>query len=61
MDSRFARWQDETTTYAAYSGYNALGQPGTLTLGNGTTTTYTYAAGNARLKTSGGLWWIRRG
>ena len=43
--------QSETTTYAAYSGYNALGQPGTLTLGNGTTTTYTYAAGNARLKT----------
>ena len=34
-----------------YSGYNALGQPGTMTLGNGTTTTYTYTTGNARLKT----------
>ena len=32
------------TTYAAYSGFNALGQPSTLTLGNGTSTTYTYDA-----------------
>ena len=36
--------QEGMTTYAAYSGFNALGQPSTLTLGNGTSTTYTYDA-----------------
>ena len=43
--------QEGTTTYAHYSGFNALGQPSTLTLGNGVTTTYTYDAQNYRLKT----------
>ena len=28
--------------YAAYSNYNALGQPGTLTNGNGVSTAYQY-------------------
>jgi RHS repeat-associated protein len=31
------------TTYGQYGGYNALGQPGTLTFGNGVVTTYTYS------------------
>ena len=43
--------QEGTTTYAAYSGFNALGQPSTVTLGNGTTTTATYDSQNYRLKT----------
>ncbi len=37
--------------YAAYTGFNAQGQPSTLTLGNGTATTYTYDSSNYRLKT----------
>ena len=45
------RVQEGSTTYAAYSGFNPLGQPNTLTLGNGTTTTYTYDTQNYRLKT----------
>ena len=43
--------QEGSTTYARYSGFNALGQPSTLTLGNGTTTRYTYDSRNYRLKT----------
>ena len=43
--------QEGTTTYARYSGFNALGQPGTVTLGNGTTTNYTYDSRTYRLKT----------
>ena len=43
--------QEGSTTYARYSGFNALGQPSTLTLGNGTTTSYTYDSRNYRLKT----------
>lgn len=43
--------QEGATTYAHYSGFNALGQPGTVTRSNGTTTTYTYDAKNYRLKT----------
>ena len=43
--------QEGSTTYARYSGFNALGQPSTLTLGNGTTTNYTYDSRNYRLKT----------
>ena len=43
--------QEGSTTYARYSGFNALGQPSTLTLGNGTTTSYTYDSQNYRLKT----------
>ncbi len=43
--------QEGSTTYARYSGFNALGQPSTLTLGNGTTTHYTYDSRNYRLKT----------
>ena len=46
-----ARVQSGSTSYAAYSGFNALGQPGTITFGNGTTTTYTYDSLTARLKT----------
>ncbi len=30
-------------TYATFGGYNAMGQPATLTLGNGVQTTYSYA------------------
>ena len=37
--------QDGSTTYARYSGFNAWGQPSSLTLGNGVTTTYTYDKG----------------
>ena len=40
-----------TTTYASYGGFNAQGQPSTLTLGNGVITTYTYDPNNYRLKT----------
>jgi len=36
--------------YAAYSNYNALGQPGTLTNGNGVSTTYQYKDTNNRLQ-----------
>lgn len=43
--------QDGATTYATYSNFTALRQPGTLTRHNGTTTTYTYDATTARLKT----------
>ena len=43
--------QEGSTTYARYSGFNALGQPGTVTLGNGTTTNYTYDSRTYRLKT----------
>ncbi len=43
--------QEGSTTYARYSGFNALGQPSTVTLGNGTTTNYTYDSRNYRLKT----------
>ncbi len=43
--------QEGSTTYARYSSFNALGQPSTLTLGNGTTTNYTYDSRNYRLKT----------
>ena len=43
--------KQRSTTHAAYNGFNALGQPSTLTLGNGVTTTYTYDANNYRLKT----------
>ena len=43
--------QDGSTTYALYGGFNALGQPGTLTLGNGVTTDYTYDPQNFQLKT----------
>ena len=32
-----------TVRYATYAGYNELGQPGTVTYGNGVSTTYTYA------------------
>ena len=45
------RVQEGSTTYAAYSGFNTLGQPSTLTLGNGTTTSYTYDSQTSRLKT----------
>ena len=48
---QLASVQAGTTTYARYSGFNALGQPSTLTLGNGTATTYTYDAQNYRLAT----------
>lgn len=48
---QLASVQTGTTTYASYSGFNALGQPSTLTLGNGTTTTYTCDTQNYRLKT----------
>ncbi|MFZ3138668.1 MAG: FG-GAP-like repeat-containing protein, partial [Thermodesulfovibrionales bacterium] len=34
--------------FATYGGYNALGQPGTVTYGNGVTTTYTYYPTNNR-------------
>ena len=37
--------------YARFEGYNAQGQPGTLTHANGVTTTYTYDPQNFRLKT----------
>ncbi len=43
--------KEGSTIYAAYGGFNAQGQPSTLTLGNGVTTTYTYDANNYRLKT----------
>ena len=39
------------TVYAQYAGYNAFGQPNTLTLGNGVVTTYTYLATNGRMST----------
>ncbi len=39
------------TTYANYGGFNAQGQPSTLTLGNGVVTSYTYDPNNYRLKT----------
>ncbi len=42
------------STYASYGGFNAQGQPGTLALDNGVTTTYAYHPQNfrlARLKT----------
>ncbi|MDO8444571.1 MAG: RHS repeat-associated core domain-containing protein [Deltaproteobacteria bacterium] len=42
---------DGVTTYASYSGYNALGQPGTVTYGNGVATAYTYVSSNYRLNT----------
>lgn len=32
----------QSTVYATLNGYNALGQPGSVTFGNGVTTTYTY-------------------
>ena len=48
---QLASVQEGTTTYAAYSGFNALGQPSTLTLGNGTATTYAYDQQNYRLAT----------
>lgn len=41
----------ESTTYDRYSGFDALGQPSTLTLSNGTTTRYTYDSRIYRLKT----------
>ncbi|MGE0477197.1 MAG: FG-GAP-like repeat-containing protein, partial [Nitrospirales bacterium] len=46
-------WQvkEGSTVYAAYTGFNAQGQPSNLTLGNGTATTYTYDPNNYRLKT----------
>jgi len=37
-------------SFAAYSGFNALGQPGKVTYGNGIATTYQYDTGNNRLK-----------
>jgi len=39
------------STYAAYSGYTALGQPGSVTFGNGVTTYYSYVPLNNRLST----------
>ena len=35
--------------YASFSGYNALGQPGQIAFGNGSTTTFSYYATNNRL------------
>lgn len=43
--------KEGSTVYAAYAGFNALGQPGTLTLGNSVVTTYTYKVNNFRLET----------
>ncbi|MDR4493612.1 MAG: hypothetical protein R3B74_04160 [Nitrospirales bacterium] len=43
--------KEGSTVYGAYTGFNALGQPSTLTLGNGAATTYTYDSANYRLKT----------
>ncbi len=43
--------KEGSTIYAAYSGFNAQGQPSRLTLGNGVTTDYTYDPNNYRLKT----------
>ena len=40
---------DSSTIYAQYVGHNALGQPGTLTYGNGVATTYTYQANTFRI------------
>ena len=37
--------------YATYTDYNAFGQPGTVTFGNGVSTTYTYRLENNRLST----------
>jgi len=37
--------------YASFYDYNAMGQPGTVTYGNGVTTTYTYRTDNNRLNT----------
>jgi RHS repeat-associated protein len=37
------RVYEGATNYAQYAGYNALGQPGTVTHGNGVVTTYTYS------------------
>ena len=48
---QLASVQEGTTPYARYSGFNALGQPGFLTLGNGATTTYSYDGQNYRLTT----------
>jgi YD repeat-containing protein len=36
-------YKDAATSYAVYAGHNALGQPATVTFGNGVTTAYTYA------------------
>jgi len=43
--------QEGTTTYVSYAGFNALGQPATVTSGNGVVTTYAYDLLNFRLKT----------
>jgi RHS repeat-associated protein len=40
----------QSTPYATYSGYNALGQPGSLTFGNGAATNYSYYPLNNRLQ-----------
>jgi YD repeat-containing protein len=37
------------TTYVSFASYNALGQPGTVTAGNGVTTALTYHNQNFRL------------
>ena len=43
--------KEGSTIYAAYSGFNAQGQPSRLTLGNGVTTDYTYDPNTYRLQT----------
>ena len=43
--------KEGSVTYASYGSFNALGQPSTLTLGNGVTTSYTYDSANFRLAT----------
>ncbi len=43
--------KEGSTIYASYGGFNAQGEPSTLTLGNGVVTSYTYDPNNYRLKT----------
>jgi len=43
---------DQVIGYATYAGFNALGQPGSVTYGNGVVTTYDYVATNNRLNST---------
>ena len=40
-----------SNVYATYTGYNALGQPGSVTFGNGVKTNYVYSPSDNRLQT----------